>query len=288
MLWDLLVNGDYDQRQHLSKPSAAPIRPSNVFHGNPAYPTPPHPYAASMPPQLHNGIDQLQPHATVSAPTAMDVTNEDSSPSPEKKPQPGSLFGKVPEGKRRKFFTVEDPERGNHKVRVKMALQECPVHEAPDSYRKRNSVYPRSWFPTEMQLSPSSRGPRGRFLKERDSAEMGDEGEVATTSVKVPMLEGGEVGEGELKVPGLLRRARKREEQLNDMGYRISWSQGRTFSDRVIFLQQSLDVYRGKMRDTIMATGQEIETIAPLYETRVGSKRWAEGRGKRRGKGARE
>ncbi|KAL6718869.1 hypothetical protein ACLMJK_003103 [Lecanora helva] len=284
---DVKVNGDFDQRQQLSKPSPAPIRPSNVFHGNPAYPTPPNPYAASMPPQLHSGMEHIQTHNAVSASTAMDMANEDKSPSasPEKQPDRSSLFGKLPEGKRRKFFTVEDPERNGHKVRVKMALHECPVHEAPDSYRKRNSVYPRSWFPTEMQLSPSSRGPKGRFLEDREAAESKDEGDIKATLVKLPMSEG---GDGDLRLPGLGRKARKREEQLNDMGYRISWSQGRVFSDRVIFLQQSLDVYRSKMRDAIVASGQEVETVAPLYEARVGKRSWDETKRRGRGKGARE
>ena len=275
--------GDYDQHQQLSKPSPAPIRPSNVFHGNPAYPTPPNPYAASMAPQLHSSIDHLPPHTTVSASTALSTKNEDSSPSPEKKPEHVSLFAKLPEGKQRKFFTVEDPERSSHKVRVKMALHECPIQEVPDSYRKQNSVYPRSWFPTQMQPSPSSRGSRGRFLESREEAEPANESQLGATVVKVPMPEG---REGELKVPGLGRKARAREDQLNDMGYRISWSQSRTFAGRVLFLQQSLDVYRGKVRDAMVAGGQEVATTAPVYETRVGKKRWVELRGK--GKGARE
>ena len=284
MLGDLVVNGDFDQRQQVSKPSPAPVRPSNIFHGNPAYPTPPNPYAASMPPQLHNGIDSMPAHATVSAATAMDTKNEDSSASPEGKPE-----GK--ESKERKFFTVEDPERSNHKVRVKLALHECPIHQAPDSYRRKNSVFPRSWFPQEMQLSPSSRGPRGRFLEDRDDAAAvadaaeDDEGEVGTTMVKVPMLEG---RDGELKVPGLGWRARKKDDMLNDMGYRISWSNGRTFPDRILFLQQSLDVYRARKREALVARGQDVATVAPVYETRVGKKRWIESRKRSKGKGARE
>ena len=286
MLCGLLVNGEYDLRQQLAKPSPAPIRPSNIFHGNPAYPTPPIPYAASMPPQLPNGIDRMSTHATVSTSTAMDTKNEDSSPSPDNKPERVVPHpGKPSEGKQQKYFNVEDPERSRHKVRVRLALHECHIHEVPDDYRKRNSVYPRSWFPTQMQLSPSSRGPRGRFLESRDDTELKDESETGTTLVTVPMLEG---SEGELKVPGLGRMARKREDQLNDMGYRISWNQRKLFADRVLFLQQSLDVYRGKIRDGMKAQGQEIETTAPVYQTRVGKKRWVESRGKGRGKGARK
>ncbi len=140
----------------------------------------------------------------------------------------------------------------------------------------------------QMQLSPSSRGARGRFLENRDEAEIEGEaeGQVGTTTVQVPMLEG---REGELVVPGLGRQARKKEEQINEMGYRISWGASRTFAGRIMFLQHSIDVYRAKVKDGLVAGGKEVETVAPLYETRVGKKRWRERRlhaGK--GKGARE
>ncbi len=289
MLLDLLVNGDFDQRQRLSKPSPTPIRPSNVFHGNPAYPTPPNPYSSSMPPQLHKGVNQLPSHATVSASKDIPTKAKDSSPPADKKPEHASLFGTLPEGKQRKFFTVEDPDRSNHKVRVKMALHECDIQQVPDSYRRINSVYPRSWYPVQMQLSPSSMGSsRGRFLVERGDAE-GEEAakdQSGITVIKVPMLEG---REGELRVPSLGRKARKKEEHINEMGYRISWSASRTFAGRIMFLQQSIDVYRTKMKDGLVAGGKEVETVAPVYETRVGKKRWVERRvhtGK--GKGARE
>jgi len=259
MCWNLIVNGDYDQHQQLSKPSPAPIRPSNVFHGNPAYPTPPNPYAASMPPQLPNGIDHLPTHTAVSTSTAVDAKREDRSHSPDAKPEPAVGKPSRKPGKLT-FFGLEDPEKSGHKVRVKMALHECPMQEVPDSYRKKNTVYPRRWF-----------------------AESKEEPEVGTLLVNVPMLE----GEGELKVPALDRRARRKEEQLNDMGYRISWGQRWMFNDRVLFLQQSIDMYRGKMRDAMVAGGQEAESVAPLYETRRGKKRWVEGRGRGKGKGAR-
>ena len=284
MFFVLIVNGDYDQRQQLSKPSPASIRPSNIFHGNPAYPTPPNPYAAAMPPQLSNGIDQLPAHTTVSASTTMDNKNEELSPSPETKPGHTCLPGKPPEVRQSKYFNVEDPERSNHKVRVRLALHDCPIHEVPDDFRKRHSVYPRSWFPAQIQLSPSSRESRGRFLQERDDTEVKDEGVIGTTLVQVPMLEG---REGDLKVPGLGRQARDKEEQLNEMGYRISWNQRKLFADRVLFLQQSLDVYRARIWDGVNK-GQEIKTAAPVYETRIGKKKWVASKGRGRGKGARE
>lgn len=125
-------------------------------------------------------------------------------------------------------------------------------------------------------------------MEDRDEAEVEEEaiGPVGTTTIQVPMLEG---REGDLRVPGLGRKARKKEEQINEMGYRISWGASRTFAGRIMFLQHSIDVYRTKVKDGLVAGGKEVETVAPIYETRVGKKRWMERRchtGK--GKGARE
>jgi len=289
------VTGDLDQRQRLSKPSPAPIRPSNVFQGLPAYPTPPNPYGSSMLPHLHTGIDGPPAHSTVSVSMALPTKTEDPSPSPEIKPEHASLFGKLPDGKQRKFFTVEDPDRSNHKVRVKMALHECPIEQVPDSYRRTNSVYPRSWYPVQMQLSPSSRGSRGRFLESRDetSAASATTEEDATNpdlytptiQIQVPLSSDHEAS---LPVPGLSRKARRKEEQINEMGYRISWGASRTFANRIMFLQHSIDVYRSKVRDGVVAGGKEVETVAPVYETRVGKRRWVERRVRvGRGKGGR-
>ena len=86
-----------------------------------------------------------------------------------------------------------------------------------------------------MQLSPKSkreRRDRGRFT---NSGERGVDIETRT-QVQVPVVEGGEV---DAPVPRLSRAAGEKEERLNDLGYRMSWSQSRTFAGRVIFLQRS-------------------------------------------------
>ena len=193
-----------------------------------------------MPPQLHNGIDTISNHATVSASTGaleMSTRNEGStSPDPTHDP----VFGDIPLAKRRKFVVINDVEKNNKGVRVKFDLQAVPIHEAPDSYRRINSVYPRAWYPTQMQLSPRSRHGKGRFVRTREEdvggqMEVDGEGDQrGTVLVKMPMLEG---REEELKVPGLGRRVREKEEKLNDLGYRMSWSQSRSFANRVLFLQ---------------------------------------------------
>ena len=167
-----------------------------------------------------------------------------------------------------------------------MALHEVNIDEIPDSYRKDYSVYPRSWYPAQMQLSPSSRAPKGRFITDRDDDhdEDNDIPPTATTTVTAPMLDG---REGDLKVPASGRNTRRKEEQLNDLGYRISWSQSRTFNGRIIFLQQSLDVYRGRMKDQMVGGGKEVKTIPPVYETRTGKRKWIEHKARGKGKGDR-
>lgn len=47
--------------------------------------------------------------------------------------------------------------------------------------------------------------------------------------------------EGEVKVPAprITRTKRKKEIILNDLGYRMSWCQGRVFAGRPLFLQKS-------------------------------------------------
>jgi len=149
-----------------------------------------------------------------------------------------ALFGDLPEAKRRKFI------------------------------RKNNSVYPRSWFATEMQSPPPSPR-RGRWPDDVDV----DAETTARTLVPVPMTDGSET---KLPVPRMNRVKRSKEVTLNDLGYRMSWSQSRVFSGRTLFLQRSLDAYRNKMRSTMVAAGRDVTAVAPHFETRVGKRKWLE------------
>ncbi|EOD49397.1 putative ribosomal protein l24e protein [Neofusicoccum parvum UCRNP2] len=91
------------------------------------------------------------------------------------------LFGDLPEAKRRKFILVDDAQRGT-RVRVRVMLDQVNMEEMPDSYRKNNSVYPRSYFPTQMQSPPAS--PRGtRFFDDPDEEK--DEGSSGAMPVTV-------------------------------------------------------------------------------------------------------
>ena len=247
------MNGDFDPQpphQQAPKSSPAAIRPSNVFHGYQAYPQ--HPASVtSLPPHLPNGLDHSMPNHAISTSASIPTvaTNlEKSSPSPGQKH--GSVFSELPEAKRRKFILVDDTEKKS-RVRVKVNLESVETTEIPDSYRRSNAVYPRSWRPMEMPPSPrDQRARRIRFVGDDDVVEDGAEGQREGLSV-AEMGRGVQAGrvtvpapmpekeEGRLNVPGLGRRARDREDKLNDLGYRMSWGQRRVFAGRVLFLQKS-------------------------------------------------
>ncbi|KAL1646533.1 hypothetical protein SLS58_003119 [Diplodia intermedia] len=255
------------------------VRPANSFY--PSYPTNQPPNASAVPPLEHH-MDHVSsrpppPHAAAAA----TKQQEDEERNLE-------LFGDLPEAKRRKFILVDDAQRGT-RVRVRVMLDQVNMEEMPDSYRKNNSVYPRSYFPTQMQSPPAS--PRGtRFFDDPDEKEEGSSGAMPVTGrtlVPVPMMDG---SEAKVPRPRMTRSKRNKEITLNDLGYRMTWSQSRVFAGRTLFLQRSrkfalndgrtndylqvlVDAYRNKMRSTMVAAGQE---VAPHFETRVGKRRWLE------------
>jgi hypothetical protein len=169
----------------------------------------------------------------------------------EQGPTNEDLFSHLPDGKRRKFILVDDPQRGC-RVRVKVALDRVNMDEIPDSYRESNAVYPRTYFP--IQMRDENRVVLGkRFF--RDEAEHADVGAdplsdatLGRTTVPVPSLEvetgnhHGGAGDGsEVEVPRLSRKKHTKELLLNDLGYRMSWSQSRVFAGRMLFLQRSCE-----------------------------------------------
>jgi len=144
-----------------------------------------------------------------------------------------ALFGDVPEGKRRKFILVDDTQR-NCRVRVKVQLDQVEMSEIPDSFRKQNSVHPKSYFPVQMQTTAeSSRG--DRFVEDDNEEDDGGLPTIGRTSVPVQMTD----GEGEVGVPKISRTKKGKQQKLNELGYRMAWSQGRVFAGRTIFLQRA-------------------------------------------------
>ena len=230
------ANGEYDNQRHSgsktqSTNSPADIRQSQVFHGYPNYPNT-HSVGAAVAPPLHDGMESLNGH-TGSSHTAVAASapkREDDEPKP-------SLFSDLPEAKRPKFILVDDPER-NSKVRVRATLGQIDMKELPDSFRKTNSVYPRSYFPIQMQ-SPARSAQGTRFFDDDDPDAGSTDDDQATrgrTLVPVPLMDG---LEGEVAVPKLSRVKRGKEVSLNDLGYRMNWSQSRVFAGRTMFLQRA-------------------------------------------------
>jgi hypothetical protein len=145
-----------------------------------------------------------------------------------------AMFGDLPESKRRKFILVDDAQRGT-RVRVRVTLDTVKMEEMPDSYRKSNSVFPRSYFAMQMTSPPAS--PRGSkvFADEPDVESDPSFPLSGATTVVVPTLD----GETRVPKPRLTRTKRSKEITLNDLGYRMSWSQSRVFAGRTLFLQKS-------------------------------------------------
>jgi hypothetical protein len=165
-----------------------------------------------------------------------------------------SLFGDIPEAKKRKFILVDDPGKGG-RVRVRVTLDTVDIKEIPDSFRKSNSVYPRSWFPLQMQSPPPS-AHGSRFFQEGDEDDTvevdGGRGAVGSSRgrggkgkmmVTVPLADG---GEAELGVPRMRKSVRSKEVKLNDLGYRMTWHQSRVFADKTVFLQKACKCLAGR------------------------------------------
>lgn len=144
--------------------------------------------------------------------------------------QDSALFGDLPEGKKRKFILVDDTQK-NARVRVKVTLDQVDVSEIPDSYRKQNSVFPRSFYPVQMETEP----PSGRFVTEEFVEPDDGVPTVGRMTVPCTILEG-DVG---MEVCQLTRGKRDRERKINELGYRMAWGQSRAFSNRPIFLARA-------------------------------------------------
>lgn len=181
-----------------------------------------------------------------------------------------SLFGDIPESKKRKFIVVNESAK-NKRVRVQVSLDGIDQVEMPDSFRKSNAVYPRSWYPMEMQDAPPS-GHGRRFFDADDEDDGGPRARRSLTTVPVPLMDG---AVGEVGTPRMRRGKRGNELRLNELAHRMAWSQSRMFHEKPLFLQKALDVLRSKSRLTLEKLGEDMSRT-PHFETRVGKRRWNE------------
>jgi len=226
---DEYVDEHTHHHHQAAQPSASPedIRQNHVFSGySGSYPPNPSVGGASMAPTMH---DARAPMSHGSAIAARSKSEEDDRTS---------LFGDLAEGKKRKFILVEDPQKCT-RVRVRVTLDTVDINEIPDSFRKSNSVYPRSWFPMQMQdPPPSSHG--SRFFEDDDVDDDEDSGRTrrGRTMVQVPLADG---GEAEIATPRMRKSQRAKEVKINELGYRMTWHQSRVFADKTVFLQKACE-----------------------------------------------
>ena len=182
---------------------------------------------------VHDSMNSMHPQvSTLAAPAVKDEEQEKS--------RKRTLFGDVPESKRRKFILVEDGQRGT-RVRVRVMLDQVKMDDMPDAHLKINAVYPRSYYARQVGSEPGSPRARAGWDDEDDETE-GASGTMPTrgkTMVKLPMMDG---SEAELPVPRMTTSRRNKENALNELGYRMSWGQARTFNGRTLFLQRSREL----------------------------------------------
>ncbi|KAL2142519.1 hypothetical protein VTI28DRAFT_1076 [Corynascus sepedonium] len=285
---DEVGEGDYPEDQqhhhHHHQPPSQPgteERPAHVFSGYGSYNGVPS-QGSSMP-SIHDALSD-----TAHGPLTAARRTSHSRGAPD---APEDLFPDIPEAKKRKFILVEDSDRQS-RLRVRVTLDSVDTREIPDSFRKSSSVYPRSYFPREMQSPPPS-ATGSKFFTD-DASDVEDDGTTETEGgarrsglagrrgsaassrrgrvmVKVPLAEG---QEGEVAIPRMRKVFRGKEVRLNDLGYRMAWLQSRVFAGRTVFLQRALDCYRNKTRSAMESIMQDVKTAAPHYETRVGKRRF--------------
>ena len=230
-----LANGNVysGQQQASSQVGHSPnndVRQNHVFteYGAHGYPAPAH----------GSSLTHMVPQSAATASSKPQRARSNDN-------EPRDLFPDLPDAKKRKFILVDDNVRGS-RLRVRVTLDGVDTNEIPDSFRKGASVFPRSYFPREMQSPPPSATGSQFFpddasddgIQETEGRSVGRRGASrrAGQAVKVPM---GDSKEGEVFIPRTKQGARGREVRLNDLGYRMAWLQSRVFSGRTIFLQRA-------------------------------------------------
>ncbi|KAK0628559.1 hypothetical protein B0T17DRAFT_505221 [Bombardia bombarda] len=286
---DEVGDGDYmDDQQHHHHHHQAPSqsgsdeRPAQVFNSSyGSYPSGT-PHGSSAMPSIHDTLGG-SPSAGGSAIAARHAASSYVARDDE----PEDLFPDIPDAKKRKFILVDDNDRQS-RLRVRVTLDGVDTREIPDSFRKSSSVYPRSFFPREMQSPPPS--PTGSKFFTDDVSDTEDDGNTdtegrhagpgsppgsgrGTVLVKVMIGDG---QEGEVAIPRMRKAYRSKEVRLNDLANRMAWLQSRVFSGRTVFLQRALDCYRNKTRAAMESIMQDVRIATPHYETRVGKRMWNE------------
>ncbi|KKA28583.1 hypothetical protein TD95_004380 [Thielaviopsis punctulata] len=260
------VNKDRDS------PSSDTPRSAHVFHGQYGSPYPSGSLTTERP-----ADGRLNTNPVIAGPA--------SAPE-ENRHDPPDLFPDLPDAKKRKFIIVEDVAR-RARLRVRATLENVDTREIPDSFRKGFSVFPRSYFPREMQSPPPSATGACFFIDDQDDQDDGIDAtdgrnhprggrhSAARTNDKMTVrmrIAGRE--DVQVSVPRMRKSVRSREVRLNDLGHRMAWLQSRVFAGRPVFLQRALDCYRTKTLTAMDLGASESTPVSRLYQIRPGKKRW--------------
>lgn len=200
-----------------------------------------------MAPTMHDARAPM-PRVSSHPIASQSLSLSQSSSKPPRDDDRLSLFTNIPDAKKPKFIVVDEPTRNKHRVRVRTTLDAVNTDEIPDSFRKSSAVFPRSWFPMQMQDPPPSAHGTGFF--EGDADDDGDDADAepnprggarrgggrSTSTMMVPVsaMDGLEVA-----VPRMRRANREREIRINELGYRMAWHQSRVFDGKPVFLQKA-------------------------------------------------
>lgn len=223
------ASGAEEHQQRGQNPSLmSPGNPQHVQSFYPTYPAYQAKLACQMPP-LHN-LDRLGSHSQAQHNTAtMTGTRVDYGQ------EEAAFFGDIAKTMPRKSITVKDIEKDTN-VRVNVKLDGVSLDEIPDSFRQKNSVYPRSYYARHMQSPPRSR--QGSVFDD-DTVDMAGgrfAPSVGRTMVPIKLQEGWET---ELAIPRTTKSRRTKERALNDLGCRMTWDYVQNFSERPMFVQRS-------------------------------------------------
>ncbi|KAK5170307.1 uncharacterized protein LTR77_004894 [Saxophila tyrrhenica] len=250
----------------ITSPSSttSPRYASNFY---PTYPQQPMSAGPGTMPSVHDAMNSMHPQASSTLATSSSSAAKDEEEVEAAASRKRKLFGDIPDAKKRKFIIVEDAQRGQ-RVRVRVTLDQVNMQDMPDAHLKINAVYPRSYYP--RQSGESATGPKIPDWDDEDDGEPG--AKRGTTMVKIPLMEGEET---RMPVPKMTRARRGKEMALNELGARMSWQQARTFHNRPLFLQKSLDAHRTKVREAMMGADEPGgSTDAGHFETRPGKRKW--------------
>nr|POF22382.1 hypothetical protein CFP56_36467 [Quercus suber] len=277
-----------EQKSDARSASPSSARFTHSFH--PTHPPEPTAEGSSTMPSLHNGMDlHGQAPRVLATASAADEESETQR----------TLFGDVPEHKRRKFILVDDVQRGT-RVRVRvMLLDQVKLDDMPDAHLRTNAVYPRSYYPRQMRQSPRCRttiAASSDATSDPDDNDDDDGGEaddddpmegvsgtlptIGRTLVPVKLVDGSSTN---LAVPRMTRIRRSKELALNELGYRMSWGQARTFNRRTLFLQRSRKSCNHHPGAALRDSAREEEVVAEDEEGEAIAHR--EKRGRWRGRG---